>query len=71
MNLNPYATVIAYFDGLVICEDDLEGLWFAEIPESSAELGSVIDISILQELSSLPQDTQQEIKSYLKDQSEQ
>ncbi len=64
MNLNPYATVIAYFDGL-------EGLWFAEIPESSAELGSVIDISILQELSSLPQDTQQEIKSYLKDQSEQ
>ena len=64
MNLNPYATVIAYFDGL-------EGLWFAEIPESRAELGSVIDISILQELSSLPQDTQQEIKSYLKDQSEQ
>lgn len=68
MNLNPYATVIAYFDDLVICEDDLEGLWFAEIPESSAELGSVIDIAILTELSELPQESQQNILAFLKEQ---
>ena len=61
MNLNPYATVIAYFDGL-------EGLWFAEIPESSAELGSVIDIAILTELSELPQESQQNILVFLKEQ---
>ena len=69
MTLSPYATIIAHIDGLAICEDGFGDLLYAEIPESCAELGSVIDISILQELSSLPQNTQQEILEYVKNQS--
>ncbi len=69
MSLNPYATVVAHVDGFAVCEDDFGDLWVSEIPESCAELGSVIDISILQELSSLPQNTQKEILEYVKNQS--
>ena len=65
MQFNPYATIIACIDGLAICEDEFVDLRAAELPESSAEPGSVIDISILQELSSFPQNTQQEILEYV------
>ena len=69
MSLNPYATVVAHVDGFAVCEDDFGDLWVSEIPESCAELGSVIDIAILQELLSLPQNTQQEILEYVRNQS--
>lgn len=61
MQLNPYATIIAYMDGLAICEDDFGDLWYAEIPESCAEPGTVLEIEILRELKTLPNAQQTDI----------
>lgn len=48
------ATVMMYKDGLAICEDGYGTLWYTEIPEEIAEVGSAIGLEDLQELSELP-----------------
>ena len=57
MYINPYATIIAYVDNMAICEDDFGDLWYAEIPESCAEPGSVLETGLLRALTELPEST--------------
>lgn len=61
MYINPYATIIAYVDNMAICEDDFGDLWYAEIPEACAELGSVVEMDMLTAFSELPKERQNEI----------
>lgn len=61
MNINLYAAIICYWDGIAICEDDFGDLWYAEIPEACAELGSVVEMDMLTAFSELPKERQNEI----------
>lgn len=59
------ATVMMYKDGLAICEDGYGTLWYTEIPEEFAEVGSAIGLEDLQELSELPLPLQKKIMEEL------
>ena len=52
-------------DGLAICEDGYGTLWYTEIPEEFAEVGSAIGLEDLQELSELPLPLQKKIMEEL------
>lgn len=53
MNLNVYATIISYVNGKAICEDEFGDLWYTEMPESCAVLGTVVEVSALKSFDSL------------------
>lgn len=57
-----YATVILNYDGYAICEDDFGDLLYEEIPEEFAKTGTVIELSDLEEINTLPTDLQQKIR---------
>lgn len=59
------ATVMVYKNGMAICEDGRGELWYTEIPEEYAEIGTAIEIRDLDELSKLPLPLQKEIMDEL------
>lgn len=65
MNINPYATIITYCDGLAICEDDFGDLWYYEMPEEFAHPGEVLELEGLAPLSALSEQDQQRIHAVI------
>ena len=58
------ATVMMYKNGMAICEDGWGKLWYTEIPEEYAEIGTAIELRDLDPITDLPLPLQKEIMEY-------
>lgn len=60
-----YGTVLHYWNGMALCEDRYGDLYYVEIPEEYAELGSAMDFDDLTPIEALGTDGEQEVREVL------
>lgn len=58
-----YGTVIHYMNGMAICEDIWGELFYLEIPEEYAELGSAVDMDDLTPITALESECEQAVRA--------
>lgn len=59
--LEEAATIMMYKNEMAICEDGRGNLWYTEIPEEYAEIGTAIELRDLDPITNLPLPLQKEI----------